>query len=157
MGRFTSTILVAALCFGLSFAEYPNFDVTKGANGYHISGPIVNTKTGLQFPLSFNDKGSQGLDHFGKTIKDLKVTVDYETEDCLRVLITDKADKQFLVPDSYLGLERPSIKKLKKPTMNLNTLAILSVSKLFVNQTAKFFLIQLNNPWFLKSIFRIDF
>lgn len=87
MGRLTSILLVASLYLGLTYAEYPNFDVTKDANGYHISGPIVKTNTGLQFPLSFNDKGSHGLDYFGKTIKDLKVTVDYETEDRLRVLV----------------------------------------------------------------------
>ncbi|ORX58669.1 hypothetical protein DM01DRAFT_1371693 [Hesseltinella vesiculosa] len=106
----TSLLLAASCLLGFSFAEI-NYDTTANANGYRVSGTVKQTRTGITFPLSFVSKGSTGKDFYGKTIDDLTVTVDYETEDRLHVLITDKAKEQYLVPNSELGFERPEVKR----------------------------------------------
>lgn len=81
-------------------------DVSSSAPGYKIDGDVVRTKSGLEFPLSFMGDNEEGRDLYGKTIDDLTVSVDFEAEDRLRVLIADKEGKQIPVPDSPLGLER---------------------------------------------------
>lgn len=107
-------------------------DISSSAGGYKVSGHVEKTKTGLEIPLSFKQKGR---DLFGKTIDDLLVNVDFETEDRLHVKVSrkcgtarsglvrvryrrsmilfrkiaDKNGKQYLVPDSPLGVERPKI------------------------------------------------
>ncbi|KAG2214664.1 hypothetical protein INT46_005681 [Mucor plumbeus] len=88
------------------------YAVSSSAPGYKINGHVKNTEAGLQIPLTFNSNGHKktGVDTFGKTIKDLVVDVEYETEERLHVKISDKAKKQYLVPDSPLGFERPQIK-----------------------------------------------
>ncbi|KAI8069486.1 alpha glucosidase [Gongronella butleri] len=104
-----TTAWLAAFCFfGTALAD-PDFGTTKNAHGYRVAGPVKQTRTGFTFPLAFNDKGSGGVDLFGKTLKDLTVTVDYETEDRLHVLITDTPKTQYLVPDTVLGFERPTV------------------------------------------------
>lgn len=87
-------------------APEPNYDVSSSAPGYKIDGEVKRTKSGLEFPLSFMGGDDEGRDLFGKTIDDLTVSVDFEAEDRLRVLIADKEGKQYPVPDSPLGLER---------------------------------------------------
>ncbi|ORX58668.1 alpha glucosidase [Hesseltinella vesiculosa] len=109
-----SVVFAASLLLGLATADYPNFDTTQGAHGYQVSGSVRNTRTGLSFPLSFISKGNGGVDYFGKTIQDLTVTVDYETDERLHVLISDTGHKQYPVPNSVLGLERPVIKHRAK-------------------------------------------
>ncbi|KAG1085424.1 hypothetical protein G6F42_021405 [Rhizopus arrhizus] len=88
------------------------YAVSTSAPGYKINGHVKQTEAGLQIPLTFNAHGNKktGVDTFGKTIKDLIVDVEYETEERLHVKISDKAKKQYLVPDSPLGFERPQIK-----------------------------------------------
>ncbi|KAI9249248.1 alpha glucosidase [Phascolomyces articulosus] len=81
-----------------------NYDVSALAPGYNVVGESINTKSGFEIPLSIR---SGSRDSFGKTIKELVVQVDYETEDRLHVKISDKDQKQVPVPDSPLGLTRP--------------------------------------------------
>ncbi|KAG2204032.1 hypothetical protein INT47_007026 [Mucor saturninus] len=85
------------------------YAVSSSAPGYNVQGKVVKTKAGLQIPLGLNTKSKKGIDSFGKTIDDLFVDVEYETEERLHVKISDKAKKQVLVPDSPLGFERPKI------------------------------------------------
>ncbi|KAL1935041.1 hypothetical protein VTP01DRAFT_4181 [Rhizomucor pusillus] len=104
--KVVSCIFVAVALTLTSLSSAQNFDVSTSAGGYKVSGHVQRTKTGLEIPLSFKQKGR---DLYGKTINDLLVNVDYETEDRLHVKIADKNGKQFLVPDSAFGLERPKI------------------------------------------------
>ncbi|KAI8142898.1 alpha glucosidase [Fennellomyces sp. T-0311] len=97
--------------------EDVNFDVSTSAPGYSVKGKASKTKTGLEIPLEIRSKDDEGIDLYGKTIEDLVVTVDFEAADRLHVKIGDKDQKQVIVPDSPLGLERP---KLRKPAKKLN-------------------------------------
>ncbi|KAG2219357.1 hypothetical protein INT45_011265 [Circinella minor] len=87
--------------------------VSSLAPGYAVKGKPHKTKTGLEIPLEIN-KGDN--DFYGKTINDLIVNVDYETAERLHVKIADKDAKQFPVPDSTYGMERPKLRKPAKKT-----------------------------------------
>ncbi|KAF1796868.1 glycoside hydrolase family 31 protein [Mucor lusitanicus] len=93
------------------------YAVSSNAPGYKINGDVKHTEAGLHIPLTLNSLGNKktGINTFGKTIKDITVDVEYETEERLHVKISDKAKKQYLVPDSPLGFERPQIKHYVSP------------------------------------------
>ncbi|KAI7854312.1 alpha glucosidase [Circinella umbellata] len=110
---------VTVLCLFSSTAsgaiEDVNFGVSTKAPGYSIKGKAHKTKTGLQFPLELRDiQDDEGIDLYGKTVKDLFVNVDFEESDRIRIKIADKNQKQVPVPDSPLGLERPKLRKAAK-------------------------------------------
>lgn len=88
-----------------------NIATSTSAPGYKIQGHVTKTDSGYQIPLAFNKAGGKkkGVDTFGKTITDLVVDVEYETAERLHVKISDKVQKQALVPDSPLGVERPKL------------------------------------------------
>ncbi|KAI9496829.1 alpha glucosidase [Zychaea mexicana] len=92
----------------------PDYDVSYTAPGYNVAGEAVSTTSGFQIPLTARPGPT---DFYGKTIKELVVQVDYETEDRLHVTISDKGQNQIPVPDSPLGLPRP---KLNTPFENPN-------------------------------------
>jgi alpha-glucosidase len=83
-----------------------NPDVSSGAAGYHVQGGAQRTKTGLHLPLKLNN-GKKNI--FGKTIDSLSVDVSFDSAERLHVKIADTAGKQYLVPNSPLGFERPKI------------------------------------------------
>lgn len=60
--------------------------VSSSAPGYKVDGKVLKTKGGLQIPLTLNSN-KQGVDMYGKTIQDLLVDVEYETEDRLHVKV----------------------------------------------------------------------
>ncbi|KAI9495162.1 alpha glucosidase [Zychaea mexicana] len=97
--------------------EDVNFDVSTKAPGYSVKGRrgAHKTKTGLEIPLELkHSHHHEGIDLYGKTIKDLVVDVDFETADRIHVKISDKDQKQVPVPDSPLGIERPRLRKSAK-------------------------------------------
>ncbi|KAI9495167.1 alpha glucosidase [Zychaea mexicana] len=113
--RTVSHILVAVAAFSISGVVAQNYDVSSSAPGYAIKGKVHKTRSGLEIPLELND--GDGVDLYGKTIRDLVVNVDFETADRLHVKIGDKDEKQIPVPDHAYGLERP---KTRKPAKKLN-------------------------------------
>ncbi|KAI9284580.1 alpha glucosidase [Umbelopsis sp. AD052] len=116
MAKYSSILVAILLSFTVVQAELPaaapgivvDSSVSHNAAGYHVNGHAQKTKTGLHLPLVLN---SGKTDLYGKAINKLSVDVDFETSDRLHVRIADTAGKQYLVPDSPLGLVRPKTKK----------------------------------------------
>ncbi|CAM0142249.1 hypothetical protein VKS41_002270 [Umbelopsis sp. WA50703] len=114
MAKFTSILVAVLLSYTVVQAELPasasgiivNPNVSSDAAGYQVNGDAQHTNTGLHMSLKSN---SGKKDLYGKTIDDLSVDVSFETSERLHVRIADTAGKQYLVPDSPIGVERPKI------------------------------------------------
>ncbi|CAM0137160.1 hypothetical protein VKS41_008740 [Umbelopsis sp. WA50703] len=114
MAKLSSILVAIVLSFTVVAADIPasapgivvNPDVSSGAAGYHVQGGAQRTKTGLHLPLKLNN-GKKNI--FGKTIDNLSVDVSFDSAERLHVKIADTAGKQYLVPNSPLGFERPKI------------------------------------------------
>ncbi|KAI9357878.1 alpha glucosidase [Pilaira anomala] len=116
MAKISFIFVAIALTFSTVLCQTEaTYAVSSSAPGYKVEGKVSKTKGGLQIPLTLNSK-KQGVDMYGKTIQDLLVDVEYETEDRLHVKISDKDKKQHLVPDSPLGFVRPKLTKFAKKT-----------------------------------------
>ncbi|KAI8355100.1 alpha glucosidase [Choanephora cucurbitarum] len=112
MAKISYIFVAIALCLSTNVLGLTDttYDTSTSAPGYKVNGHVQKTKSGLRIPLEFNsDKHGKGVDTFGKTIHELLVDVEYETEERLHVKISDKAKKQAVVPDSPIGLERPKL------------------------------------------------
>ncbi|KAI9319951.1 alpha glucosidase [Dichotomocladium elegans] len=82
--------------------------VSSTAPGYQAIGPATKTRTGFTVPLKLkHERAQEGLDLYGRTIRDLVFSVAYETSERLHVKIADKHQNQVPVPDSRLGMPRP--------------------------------------------------
>ncbi|KAI8081129.1 alpha glucosidase [Thamnidium elegans] len=117
MTKISFIFVAIALTFSTSILcqSEATYAVSSSAPGYKVNGKTSKTKSGIQIPLILNS-GDEGVDMFGKTVNELLVDVEYETEDRLHVKISDKAGKQPLVPDSPLGFERPKLSSYAKYT-----------------------------------------
>ncbi|KAI9262405.1 alpha glucosidase [Phascolomyces articulosus] len=76
------------------------------APGYTVQEELVkHYENGLEIPLKIQLDQSV----YGKPIHELIVYVDYETKDRIHVKIVDKDHQQPIVPDSPMGVPRPSV------------------------------------------------
>ncbi|KAI7901599.1 alpha glucosidase [Cokeromyces recurvatus] len=112
MAKVSYIFVAIALSFSASVLGLTKetYEISSNAAGYMINGQVENTNAGLRIPLTLNSNQKNAATNlYGKTIDNLIVNVEYETEERLHVKISDAQNKQPVVPNSPLGLIRPNI------------------------------------------------
>ncbi|KAI8971501.1 alpha glucosidase [Mycotypha africana] len=109
--KISHIVVAIALTFSANVFSQTDkhYALSTSASGYKVDGKVKSTDAGLQIPLSLISDKKDGINLYGNTIENLVVDVDYETEERLHIKISDKEKKQYTVPDSPLGIERPNV------------------------------------------------